>query len=192
MASRRPPTLTVLFRTPSVLLVLTVVSAAAEPDLRGRVVGISDVDTLTLLTEQRGQYRIRLDDIDTPERRQPYGDRARQALSDLAFGKAVLITVRDHDRYRRVIGRVFVGGGMSAPSWCGKVPPGSTAATATIPACSCWSHKHSRVGGGYGACWRPSACRCGNGGRRIGICDKGGDISERAVNQAAAKEWGIE
>jgi endonuclease YncB( thermonuclease family) len=83
--------------------------ACAAADLTGRVVGISDGDTLTLLTGRREQVRIRLSDIDTPERGQPYADRARQALSDLAFGKAVRIAVRDSDRYGRTVGRVFAG-----------------------------------------------------------------------------------
>ncbi|WP_369412621.1 thermonuclease family protein [Neoroseomonas alba] len=89
-------------------LALTLPAAIAD-ELRGRVVGISDGDTLTLLTAGREQVRIRLSDIDTPERGQPYGNRARQALSDLAFGKQVRIEVRDIDRYGRTVGRIFVG-----------------------------------------------------------------------------------
>lgn len=89
-------------------LLLLAQTATAE-DLTGRVVGIADGDTLTLLTEQRRQIRIRLSDIDTPERRQPFGTRARQALSGLAYGKAVRITVRDIDRYGRTVGRVYAG-----------------------------------------------------------------------------------
>ena len=78
-------------------------------DLQGRVVGITDGDTLTLLTDRQTQIRIRLSEIDTPERGQPYATRSRQRLSDLVFGKAVRVTVRDVDRYGRTIGRVFVG-----------------------------------------------------------------------------------
>ena len=53
----------------------------------GWVVGVSDGDTLTLLTADKQQVKVRLGEIDTPERKQPYGTRAQQALSDLAFGK---------------------------------------------------------------------------------------------------------
>jgi endonuclease YncB( thermonuclease family) len=56
------------------------------------------------------QYKIRLPDIDTPERKQPFGTQANQALSELAFGKqarAVEVTV---DRYGRIVGRVYVDG----------------------------------------------------------------------------------
>jgi endonuclease YncB( thermonuclease family) len=83
--------------------------ACAGADLTGRVVAIGDGNTLTLLTPRREQVRIRLADIDTPERGQPYADRARQALSDLAFGKAVRVAVRDTDRYGRTVGRVYAG-----------------------------------------------------------------------------------
>jgi endonuclease YncB( thermonuclease family) len=88
---------------------LLVVKAASAEDLTGRVVGITDGDTLTLLTDRREQVRVRLAEIDTPERSQPYGNRARQTLSDLAFGKGVRIAVRDMDRYGRTVGRVFSG-----------------------------------------------------------------------------------
>jgi endonuclease YncB( thermonuclease family) len=90
-------------------LALLFVPAAVAKDLTGRVVGIADGDTLTLLTEQHEQIRIRLSDIDTPERRQPFGNRARQSLADLVFGKAARIAVRDTDRYGRTVGRVFIG-----------------------------------------------------------------------------------
>jgi endonuclease YncB( thermonuclease family) len=91
----------------SLLLSLGQFASAAE--LAGRVVGITDGDTLTLLFEGHQQVRIRLAEIDAPESRQPYGNRARQELSDLAFGKDVTVTVRDIDRYGRTVGRVYAG-----------------------------------------------------------------------------------
>ena len=50
------------------------------------------------------QVRVRLAEIDTPESRQPYGERAKQALSDLAFGKQARVVVQDTDRYGRTVG----------------------------------------------------------------------------------------
>jgi len=82
---------------------------ALAAELRGRVVAIADGDTLTLLTPEKQQVKVRLAEIDTPERRQPYGTRARQALSDLAFRKEARVVVQDTDRYGRTVGRVWVG-----------------------------------------------------------------------------------
>jgi endonuclease YncB( thermonuclease family) len=90
-------------------LVLLFAQTAAAEDLKGRVVSITDGDTLTLLTNRREQVRIQLAEIDTPERGQPHGTRARQSLSALAFGKPVRVVVQDTDRYGRTIGRVFAG-----------------------------------------------------------------------------------
>ncbi|SDB21784.1 thermonuclease family protein [Belnapia rosea] len=83
-------------------------SALAE-ELRGRVVGIADGDTLTLLTDAQTAIRVRLSEIDTPERRQPYGSRAREALSNLAYGRHARVDVVDEDRYGRTVGRVRIG-----------------------------------------------------------------------------------
>jgi endonuclease YncB( thermonuclease family) len=90
-------------------LLLSLGQFAGATELAGRVVGITDGDTLTLLYEGNQQVRIRLAEIDAPESRQPYGNRARQELSDLAFGKDVTVTVQDIDRYGRTVGRVYDG-----------------------------------------------------------------------------------
>jgi endonuclease YncB( thermonuclease family) len=107
--TRLPGSINTLRGVFAACILLLFVQAAVAEDLRGRVVGIADGDTLTLLTEQRKQIRIRLSDIDTPERRQPFGTRARQSLADLTYGKMVRIVVRDTDRYGRTVGRVFAG-----------------------------------------------------------------------------------
>ena len=78
----------------------------------GRVVGVSDGDTLTLLVPDGTsfkQVKVRLGEIDTPERKQPYGTRAQQTLSDLAYNQQARVVVQDTDRYGRTVGRVYVG-----------------------------------------------------------------------------------
>jgi len=92
-----------------VILLLFFQNPAQAATLSGRVVGVHDGDTLTLLDANRHQTKIRLAEIDTPESAQPYGSRAKQALSDLVFGKDVRIEVREQDRYGRSVGRVYVG-----------------------------------------------------------------------------------
>jgi endonuclease YncB( thermonuclease family) len=91
-------------------LLLLVGTPAAAETLSGRVVGITDGDTLTLLTVDRVQVKVRLAEIDAPEAHQPYGQRAKQALATLAFGREVGVSVVDRDRYGRQVGRVHVGG----------------------------------------------------------------------------------
>ena len=77
--------------------------------LVGRVVKIADGDTLTIVIDGRKE-KIRLSDIDTPERKQPFGTRAKQALSELTFGKTITVLTETRDRYGRVIGQISVDG----------------------------------------------------------------------------------
>ena len=51
------------------------------------VIGISDGDTLTVLNENKQEIKIRLSEIDAPEKHQPFGTHSKQSLSDLCFGK---------------------------------------------------------------------------------------------------------
>lgn len=77
--------------------------------LTGKVVGIADGDTLTLLVDKQ-QHKIRLEGIDAPEAKQDFGTKAKQALSGYAFGKATTIEYLKSDRYGRILGQVFVDG----------------------------------------------------------------------------------
>jgi len=99
-------------------------------------VGVHDGDTLTLLDAQKRQTKVRLAEIGTPESAQPYGSRSKQALSDLAFGKAVQIKVRDIDRYGRTVGRVSVNGTDVMLQWWPPVLPGFTGNTRYRRICS--------------------------------------------------------
>jgi endonuclease YncB( thermonuclease family) len=77
--------------------------------IRGFVVGVTDGDTLTVLSAQV-PIKIRLASIDAPESHQDFGTRSKQALSEKAFHKAVVIEWREKDRYGRTVGQVFVDG----------------------------------------------------------------------------------
>ena len=77
------------------------------------VVGISDGDTLTARCGRIGAYeqiKVRIAAIDAPERKQPYGQRSRQALSRLCYAEKALITERDTDRYGRTVADVSCNG----------------------------------------------------------------------------------
>jgi endonuclease YncB( thermonuclease family) len=89
-------------------LLLATVSIQAE-SLQGKVVAIADGDTFTLLDASNTQIKVRLAEIDTPERGAPYANRAKQALSGMVFQKQVAVVVLDTDRYGRTVGRVYVG-----------------------------------------------------------------------------------
>lgn len=71
----------------------------------GKVVGISDGDTITVMHENRG-IKIRLAEIDCPESGQPFGKAAKRLTSDLCFGKGVTVQVETTDRYGRTVGHV--------------------------------------------------------------------------------------
>lgn len=85
-------------------------AAAQGGELRGRVVAVADGDTLTILDASRQQHRIRLAEIDAPEKRQPFGQRSKQSLSDLCYGRDAAIEDGGRDRYGRTIGRVSCAG----------------------------------------------------------------------------------
>lgn len=85
-------------------------AAAQGGKLRGRVVAVMDGDTLAVLDAGRQEHRIRLAEIDAPEKGQPFGQRSKQSLSGLCFGREAVIEDRGHDRYGRAIGRVSCGG----------------------------------------------------------------------------------
>ncbi len=77
--------------------------------LVGKVIGVSDGDTLTVLDAKRQSYKIRLAGIDTPEIGQPFGQKAKSAMSKLAFGKQVQVSWSERDKYSRVLGHIYVG-----------------------------------------------------------------------------------
>ena len=83
--------------------------AADIETLHVRVVGVHDGDTLTALTADKRQLKVRLHGIDAPELGQPFGQASKRALSDLVFGKQVTLHTTGTDRYGRTLARVTVG-----------------------------------------------------------------------------------
>lgn len=79
-------------------------AAQARQTVQGRVVGVADGDTITLLTDSREQIRVRLVGIDAPERTQPFSQASRKALSDAVFNKTVTVEGAKRDRYGRLLG----------------------------------------------------------------------------------------
>ena len=84
------------------------VSFSASADFTGKVVGVADGDSITVLRD-REQVKVRLVDIDAPESGQAFGNRSKQALEALVKGQTVLVVERGKDRYHRTLGRVYRG-----------------------------------------------------------------------------------
>lgn len=98
------------FRSLAAVALVAIFHTSARADtLQGRVVGITDGDTLTVLAQKRS-FKVRLAAIDAPERRQPFGRAARQALAEAAFDKSVIVLFRKRDRYGRLVGKLLVDG----------------------------------------------------------------------------------
>lgn len=92
----------------TVCLALTF-SVNAFADFSGHVVSIADGDTLTILLD-RQQIKVRLVEIDAPEKSQAFGNRSKQSLSDMCFDKQAEIQDKGKDRYGRILGRVYCDG----------------------------------------------------------------------------------
>lgn len=95
------------FLTAAALLLCAFTSAFGD-ELIGRVVGVYDGDTLTLVTGGREQHKIRLAGIDAPEKRQPFGQQSKSRLSKLAYNRIVRVTWNKRDRYGRIVGKVYL------------------------------------------------------------------------------------
>lgn len=93
-------------KTILITVLATIVAALAHAD---KVIGIADGDTLTVIHD-RVPLKIRLANIDAPEKRQPFGDRAKQSLSDLCYGKNATYKVQGIDQYGRSIAVVTCAG----------------------------------------------------------------------------------
>lgn len=90
------------------LLILSISYPQNEQALVGKIVGVHDGDTITLLTEDKQNIKIRLSQIDAPESKQPYGSASKKMLSDMVFERRVSVLQEDIDRYGRIVGTVYL------------------------------------------------------------------------------------
>ena len=75
----------------------------------GKVVGVSDGDTITVLRD-RIQVKVRLLEIDAPEKAQAFGAKSKESLSEMCFGKTAELADKGKDRYGRTLARVTCDG----------------------------------------------------------------------------------
>lgn len=99
------------------LMALPLLANAAK--FKATVVAVSDGDTITVTVPkpcEAGQgcfkgersYRIRLAEIDAPERKQPYGIEARDALRGAVLGQVVQVDDRGQRSYSRIVAHVYM------------------------------------------------------------------------------------
>lgn len=89
---------------------LIVANASSADTLHGRVVGIADGDTVTVLDATNTQWKIRLMGIDAPEKKQAFGNASKVYLSSLVFNKHVSVEYSKKDKYGRTVGKILVDG----------------------------------------------------------------------------------
>jgi endonuclease YncB( thermonuclease family) len=91
------------------LFILLATPVFAE-QITGRVVGVSDGDTITLLDQNKQQHKIRLSGIDAPEKAQPFGQKSKSNLSALVFDQQVTAECGKADRYQRLLCKIMING----------------------------------------------------------------------------------
>jgi endonuclease YncB( thermonuclease family) len=92
-------------------------SITAWADITGKVVGVTDGDTITVLDASKTQHKVRLAGIDAPEKGQPGGVRSKESLSQLVYDHEVRVEGDKQDRYGRIVGKVWVA--LADCSSCG-------------------------------------------------------------------------
>ena len=93
------------------LLLISIINCSeiiSATEYRGKVIKVADGDSITILHEGK-ELRIRLAEIDAPERGQPFWRKSREALANYVAGKDVEVVEVDIDRYDRVVGQVYLG-----------------------------------------------------------------------------------
>ena len=93
-----------------ILISLLACSSVHAGVIAGILVRIADGDTVVVLDANKVQYKIRLVGIDAPEKKQAYGQKSKENLSDLVAGKYVVVEYDKLDRYKRVLGKILLSG----------------------------------------------------------------------------------
>jgi micrococcal nuclease len=98
---------------PTGFLTMALALIAADPGefhvLTGKVIHVADGDTLTVLDGDKEEHKVRLHGIDAPEKKQAFGTKAKEALSEKVSGKTVRVEWKERDRYGRIVGDVSIG-----------------------------------------------------------------------------------
>ena len=94
----------------AITLSLILITATVHADeIRGKVVSIADGDTITVLDAAKVQHKIRFQGIDAPEKKQAFGTKSKETLSEKIGEKEVVVQWKEKDRYGRILGEVKLG-----------------------------------------------------------------------------------
>lgn len=89
----------------NIFLLLTTILVAET--ITGKVISVTDGDTIKILDEKNKVYKIRLIDIDAPEKKQAFGNKSKENLSKYIAGENVRVEYYKLDRYKRILGTVY-------------------------------------------------------------------------------------
>ncbi len=123
-------------RLTALLIALLCAVPALAVELTGKVIHVADGDTLTILTPDKQQHRIRIAGIDAPEKAQPFGNRSKENLSRIAYNKEALADCPKTDRYGRQVCKVWV-----QPQDCPQCPKTLDVGYAQISAGLAWWYR---------------------------------------------------
>lgn len=86
-----------------------------QPKTAYKVIGVKDGDTISLLIDGKEQT-VHFAHIDCPEKKQPFGTKAKQFVSDACFGKNVTLVINEknkYDRNKRLIAEIILEDGRN-------------------------------------------------------------------------------
>ena len=92
------------------ILLLFFSSLTFAEELIGKVIKVSDGDTITVLDSNNQKHKVRLQGIDAPETQQAFGEISRQSLASLVNDKEVIVLWDKKDKYARILGKIIVDG----------------------------------------------------------------------------------
>ena len=90
-----------------ILLLLLISNNLLSLELKGKIIHVSDGDTVHLLTDKKEKIKIRLNDIDAPESKQAFGNKSKENLKKYIYQKDVIVEYKKKDQYKRVLGTIY-------------------------------------------------------------------------------------
>ena len=91
------------------LLLTCMFNTANAEEFSAKIIVVIDGDTV-VIRRTSGLLKIRLAEIDAPEKDQIFGDQSKLSLSGMVLGKQVKVTSRAFDKYKRMVALLSING----------------------------------------------------------------------------------